>query len=793
MGDPFRAIEPDPDDVLTYSIHLVSNVDTNSNDFESQDVNFFYIDNLDDNGDISSTGQIKVKQPLNFEGELDTNGDADGKYSVIVRATDPSGESDDIAVTITAENVNEAPSVTGYVALTVREGITDDMLVYDDLPLDFPGNNTSPFATGVLGEHEYLATEQDLRDSIATWRLEGDDAAMFDLSGHSEPRYLNFKKLTDYLAPDYENPRDENQDNVYEVTIIATDTNGNDGSIDVTVVVDNVDEPGEVVFTEGSVPYFDQTLVAQVHDPDDHGGDLGEPYQGVRVVTWQWSWSEDAALESWENYPEETTNEYTPNDATDGGRFLRVTATYTDPLSAMDIASTDNVDERVGTAPVSLRTEMATTENAVRAEAGQEAEPSFTDDTGTVTRTVTRYVRENVGADGNVGAPVAASISGDAILVYTLQGTDAQYFKINASTGQITVAGDPDPDSPTDPNAGKMDPMFDYNDQQVANTYQVTVKVAVDGGLDHQSDEVRVNIQVTDVDGDVIITAPDDVNLEEPIDYREIDEDGSPNTAAVVTFTGNDPEGARTTWDVRGADAVLFTINGGVLKFKKSPDYEDPKDEEVAADNNAVGDEFEGTTPGPLAAGDNNYEIVVRAIETRRLSDTGPAQTTSQRVTVRVTNVDEPGVVTINWLQPEIGVPITATLEDPDSPTTPPTGPTWAWTVSNVANPDMMNDLHWRNGNDASRTSDTYTPVAADTPDADFERYLRATVTTYTDGEGDDKTARAVSVEPVQAGGGGYENGSPEFENDIESRSVLETAAIGTRVEAVVKVPRDPP
>ena len=45
--------------------------------------------------------------------------------------------------------------------------------------------------------------------------------------------------------------RDENRDNVYEVTIVATDTDGNEGSIHVTVVVDNVDEPGEVVFTEG--------------------------------------------------------------------------------------------------------------------------------------------------------------------------------------------------------------------------------------------------------------------------------------------------------------------------------------------------------------------------------------------------------------------------------------------------------------------------------------------------------------------------------------------------------------
>ena len=44
----------------------------------------------------------------------------------------------------------------------------------------------------------------------------------------------------------------------------------------------------------------------------------------------------DRNAEGWDfvNYPEATTNEYTPNAATDGGRFLRVTATYTDPLSA---------------------------------------------------------------------------------------------------------------------------------------------------------------------------------------------------------------------------------------------------------------------------------------------------------------------------------------------------------------------------------------------------------------------------------------------------------------------------
>ena len=66
-----------------------------------------------------------------------------------MRATDPSGESDDIVVTITAGNVNEPPSVLGYVALTVREGITDtnDMFVYNALPLDLKENSSRRIST----------------------------------------------------------------------------------------------------------------------------------------------------------------------------------------------------------------------------------------------------------------------------------------------------------------------------------------------------------------------------------------------------------------------------------------------------------------------------------------------------------------------------------------------------------------------------------------------------------------------------------------------------------------------
>ena len=152
-----------------------------------------------------------------------------------------------------------------------------------------PMTNQSNDGSRTYTENEYVFEEPDHLDSIADWQLEGDDAAAFDLSGRFEPRYLQFKE-----APDFENPTDANNDNVYEVTLVATDTGPSGavagiGRVNVWLIVENVDEEGKVVFTEGKTAYLDEMLVAEVQDPDDKGGDLGEPYQGVHIVTWQWS------------------------------------------------------------------------------------------------------------------------------------------------------------------------------------------------------------------------------------------------------------------------------------------------------------------------------------------------------------------------------------------------------------------------------------------------------------------------------------------------------------------------
>ena len=207
-----------------------------------------------------------------------------------------------------------------------------------------------------------------------------------------------------------------------------------------------------------------------------------------------------------------------------------------------------------------------------------------------------------------------------------------------------------------------------------------------------------------------------------------------------------------------------------MLKFREAPDYEDPKD--VIGTFTA--------TPG-ATAGNNEYNIVIRAIASRASGDTGPAETVDTTVAVTVTNVDEDGEVVISWLQPEVSIAIMASLTDPDGDVTTPT---WAWEVSEVQKPplDIDDNNHWGAAPGTGTNENSYTPLASDALDGG--KYLRVTASYMVDG--DDKTARAMSAYPVQAQDGGAENGSPDFVEEKVERGVAETADVGANVGAPV-------
>ena len=223
-------------------------------------------------------------------------------------------------------------------------------------------------------------------------------------------------------------------------------------------------------------------------------------------------------------------------------------------------------------------------------------------------------------------------------------------------------------------------------DYETKNAYAVTVTATNTSG---SSAEIDVTIDVIDVDEAPELTGPASV------DHPENGEDPP------AAYVAEDPEGDAVAWSLSGDDAGAFTITDGVLAFKEPPDHEAPAD----------------------ADGDNVYSVAVAA------SDANSVATID--VFIIVTDVDEPGTVTLSSDSPTVGAELSAALADPDGGIT---DAAWSWERS----PDQTT---WTPVGDAS--SSTYTPVAADA-----EHYLRAEAR-YADGEGPDKLAQGISANPV--------------------------------------------
>ena len=130
-------------------------------------------------------------------------------------------------------------------------------------------------------------------------------------------------------------------------------------------------------------------------------------------------------------------------------------------------------------------------------------------------------------------------------------------------------------------------------------------------------------------------------------------------------------------------------------------------------------------------------------------------------VTINLSNVEEPGTVTLSSAQPLTGTAFVASLTDPDGSVT---SLTWQW-ASSATSGGTFDDI-------TGATSATYTPGAGD-----LGKYLQATAT-YSDGHGGPKSAVAVSAKPT--------NSAPVFSETTATRSVAEDASIGANVGAPV-------
>ena len=782
--------EPD-DDTLTYELvalggdELTEALNPGSRDGDDPnnvDVKFFEID--------PATGEVTVKKMLSYEedDDRDYTGTGDdkitaGEYKFIVRATDPSGEgkddgvtphvyrdSDEITITVMAAKANEAPEVTeGQADLTIDEANSrkkDDEKpnYFINLGLQLSNGEDSKLVFDPASLNLYKDKDADSPDN-PNWTLEGTDSGWFALGtpDHGIGRRLLFK--TDF-EPDFENPSDANQDNVYEVTVVVHDSSDVSGKQDVRVEVMNVREEEKLTLTPAQ-PYFpgDQsTVTAELTD-----------YDGVISYTyWQWYWTNtdtdlvfvdlDDPATSVDDRDEVNLSSIQgrivgANAATyvaseeDIGRYLHVVVEYRDGWSLLDNpAASSPEDERNIPPDKDYATERglddqgfaydsdemltARTDNAVQTDPtdttgpgpGPDPDPDPTDPTdlpispvNPTTQSFRTTVAENTPGSGYVGATVQL-IAG---LVYVPSGPDAKHFVLADKLVDRTDAVNPTSDVYASNNiqrkpgqlAVALSPVvaqLDYEAGQNSYTFEMTAKR--DSG---QEDIIMVEIVVEDVNE--APSAPEKGTVTRIAGWNRVNrEEGDSLDVATYRIVGADADQA--VWmPLAGTDADIFDFDAGVLTFKAAPDFEMPLNQNTHDDTYLV-------TIEAQPQGDDVLPI-------------------SKEVQVIIRNVEEPGTVTLSTVMPLVDGEITATLADPDGDVT---DLLWQWASSD--------DMDGTFTDIADATASSYTPRGAvvddpettddETDAGDMGVYLRATAM-YDDGHGSDKNADAVTANTV--------------------------------------------
>ena len=425
-----------------------------------------------------------------------------------------------------------------------------------------------------------MSDQEGVVINAGKWSLSGDDAAMFQLTGTDDNmRDLEFKD-----EADFENPGDSNGDNIYEVTVVASDGT-NQAERSVRVKITDSDEQGEIMLSDVN-PETGSAVTATLTDSDGDVIDVGWTWYGLdstQADNLQMARDEAdppmAISDFFAANPETARDDgdssaYTPASG-DIGMQLVAVARYVDRTEDTDNAADSNNTPGNPTGPDFTRFDniavSATTAPVIANPAN--AAPEFAEAPMAV-----RYVEEDAEAGETIGALVTIA-DGDLpndSHTYTLSGSDAASFDINA----IAVT-----DTSTYGSQLVTKADLDYESK---SSYTVVVMVEDGSGESNDTARITVNIQVKDLDEKPVITGNGNIT------HMEND------TSSVATLSATDPEGVApihwdiffdddndqdlpggnvgpTADDIAGTDTThgaAFEVEGGVLSFIGTPNYE---------------------------------------------------------------------------------------------------------------------------------------------------------------------------------------------------------------------------
>ena len=597
IGDPVGADDDDDDDTLEYSL--------GGEDAASFDIN-------------STSGQLRTKAALDYEDE--------NTYSVIVSVTDNNGGNDSINVTIRVNDVQENRSPTFSDGtdtersvdentgvgvdigdpVTARDDDTDDTLEYslggedaaffdiestsgqlrtkaaldyEDTPTysvvvsvsdgnggtdsinvtikvnDVQENRPPEFTddtdtnrsvdentgAGVDFGTPVAAMDDDTDDTLQ-YSLGGSDAASFDIESTSGQLRTN-------AALDYEDTP------TYSVVVSVSDGNGGTDSINVTINVNDVNEAPE--FTD------DISTTRSVAENTNAGENIGSPISASDPEN-------DTLMYSLEGADAASFD----IDSTDGQLKTKAALNYemTEEYSVVVRASDNNLSTTIA-----VKIEITDVNEA----------PEFT--ANSFSYTISDIASASV--EDNIGDPVTAEDPDNDTLSYSVGGTDAAFFTIVSSSGQLQVTK----------------ALIDGTE----STYSIAVIANDNNGGTNQ---ISGTVTVTRLTRQVINNTP--MFTDGTSTTREVAENTAAGEDIGDPVAADDDPGDTLTYSLEGTDASSFSIvsTSGQLQTSAALDYEMK----------------------------NSYSVTVRVTD-----DSGASNNTATiPVTINVTDVDEGTTIT---------------------------------------------------------------------------------------------------------------------------------------------------
>ena len=412
----------------------------------------------------------------------------------------------------------------------------------------------------------------------------------------------------------------------------------------------------------------------------------------------------------------------------------------------------------------------------------------------------TRTIAENTPAGVTLGAPFTATDGDGDTLTYSLSGTGAPDFEIDAASGQLRTRA--------------------ALDHETTSSYNLTV-TATDPSADSNSITVTVTVENVEEPGTValspvqprvgdtlnaLLTDPDmvsgavtwswerstsrtsgwaAVSGAASASYQTVDADANYYLRATASY--DDGAGAgKSAWAVSANPVRALAPGNNDPSFTPAPDTRTVDENEPAdtivgapfvatdADNDRLSYFLSGTDAAAFEINSSSGQLRTRAALDYEAQQTYAVDVTATdpsggfgevTVTISVGNVQEAGTVALLPLQSVVGIKLTATLADPDGRVSVSS---WSWERS----PDRA---AWT---PVSGAMAYYTPVAAD-----VGAYLRATVT-YEDGADAGQSAEAVSAHPVREPRGRH---TPVFTDGASTtRRTTKTAPPGVNIGAPV-------